>query len=257
MAAVLGRMAIACRRGIGRRRGGTPRNRTGPATRSAGGTPDGLSPLWPSEPRRVRRESISLDERHGVDDDALAPAGAVHALVGLALDADRLGRHVEHGRERGPHGVRVRPDLRALAHDDDVHVADTVARAVHALDRGAQHHEAVGALPPRVRVGKQLADVAEVRGAEHGVRDRVSHRVRVGMPGQPAVVGNAHAAEDEFASLRETMRVVAEADPRRRCHSCLPRCTGTRCGHVERRGGPIAWTRRSPPRPEGPRAWSP
>ena len=47
-------------------------------------------------PRGRRRSDVArstrrapLDERHRVDDDAFAPPGAVHAFVGLALDADR------------------------------------------------------------------------------------------------------------------------------------------------------------------------
>ncbi len=76
----------------------------------------------------------------------------------------------------------------------------------------AQQHPAVGALPPRIRVGEVHADVAQRQRAEDRVADRVEQDVGIGMPVETAIEGDRHAAQNEPASGDERVDVEAIAD---------------------------------------------
>ena len=58
-----------------------------------------------------------------------------------------------------------------------------------------------------------LADVAQGRGAQEGVGDGVQHHVGVGVAEQAAGVVDPHAAQDQGASLHQSMRVVPQSHP--------------------------------------------
>jgi hypothetical protein len=62
-------------------------------------------------------------------------------------------------------------------------------------------------------IGEQLADVAGARGAEDSICYRVSHGVPVRVSVKMSVVGYINAAETQSSAVRETMRVVTDADP--------------------------------------------
>ncbi len=65
---------------------------------------------------------------------------------------------------------------------------------------------AVRALPCLVRVGEVLADVAQPRGTEQGIDDRVREHVRIRVPGEPLLgVLDPDPAEHERAPLLEPM----------------------------------------------------
>ena len=53
------------------------------------------------------------------------------------------------------------------------------------------------------------ADVTQGRGAQKGVRHRVQQHVRIAVTVEPLFKGDVHAAQNEGASLHQTMRVVA------------------------------------------------
>ncbi len=56
-------------------------------------------------------------------------------------------------------------------------------------------------------------DVAQSRGPEKGIRDRVGDGISVGVPQKTGVIRNPDTAENERTCLVEAMRVVSEADP--------------------------------------------
>ena len=60
-----------------------------------------------------------------------------------------------------------------------------------------------------------MSDVAFPDCPKERVRDRVANHVRVRMSFEPAIVRNLDAAQDQFASRGEAMRVVTVADPNR------------------------------------------
>ena len=55
------------------------------------------------------------------------------------------------------------------------------------------------------------ADVAVAERAENGVDQRMQHHVGVGMSVQPAVMGNADAAEHDMIAVAEGVDVEAHA----------------------------------------------
>jgi hypothetical protein len=77
-------------------------------------------------------------------------------------------------------------DARFLADQDAVAVHDGVAGRTHLLERVAQEVERGDARRCRAVGGKERADVAEPRGAEHRIDQRMRDHVAVGVPGQPA-----------------------------------------------------------------------
>ena len=76
---------------------------------------------------------------------------------------------------------------------------------------GAQQLERVGVLEARVGVGEVLADVAERGRAEQRVDHRVGEHVGVGVAGEPLLVRDVDAAEDQRAAGRERVRVDPQA----------------------------------------------
>ena len=61
--------------------------------------------------------------------------------------------------------------------------------------------------------GEKTAYVAEPRGPEQGVDQRVCDHVPVRMPGEPARVVEVDPAEHKRHAVGERMRVVPHADP--------------------------------------------
>jgi hypothetical protein len=55
--------------------------------------------------------------------------------------------------------------------------------------------QAVRALPARIGVGKMHSDIAERDGSQHGVCDRVSENVGVGVPFQTEIGGHRNSAQ--------------------------------------------------------------
>ncbi len=68
-----------------------------------------------------------------------------------------------------------------------------------------------GAAPFRIARRKMRADIAVGERAENGIDQRMQHHVGVGMPGQPAVMGDAHAAEHDVIAVAKGMHVEAHA----------------------------------------------
>ena len=56
-------------------------------------------------------------------------------------------------------------------------------------------------------------DVAQARGAQERVADRVHEHVGVGMPQQALVMRNLDAADDELAPFGERMHIETLPDP--------------------------------------------
>jgi len=86
----------------------------------------------------------------------------------------------------------------------------------------AQQHAAVRARPLRLGVGEVHADVAQRQRAEDRVGDRVQKDVGVGVPGQPAVERNRHAADHQAPPGGERVHVEAVADADRHRSSPSP-----------------------------------
>src|SRR5258706_9075366 len=79
-----------------------------------------------------------------------------------------------------------------------------------------QKSQAGDVFPLRIGVRKMCADVAESRGAEQRVANCVGQRVAVGVSHWAFVKWHFDSAEDEFASFREAMKIVADSCARHR-----------------------------------------
>ena len=76
----------------------------------------------------------------------------------------------------------------------------------------AQQDAAVDAGERGVGIREMAADVAQPGRAQQRIADRVQQHVGVGVSGQPQVVGNVDAADDELAAGGEGVDVEAVAD---------------------------------------------
>jgi hypothetical protein len=118
----------------------------------------------------------------------------------------------------------MRRDAGRLGDHDDVHLPHAPARRLDVSGREDQHLDRVAPRVGRVGVGKQSADVAQSRRAEHGVRHGMSDRVAVRMAVQMHVGGDLDAAKHERAAGCEAVRVVPDAGAERRAlsHDAAP-----------------------------------
>ena len=121
--------------------------------------------------------------------DADTGADVVHLLVRLALDRDSSLADAHHGRETLADQLDAGPELRTLAADRRVNVADAIARGADLLRDGSQELGRIDVLPLRIRVGKMRTYVPERRRAEQRVDDRVDEDIRVGMSGEAGLAG--------------------------------------------------------------------
>src|SRR6476620_6610034 len=103
---------------------------------------------------------VMAQQRHRVHRDSIAAAQLSNTLVGLALDADAVGRDLERARQVASHRVHEGLQLRTLGDHDDVDVRDgptaladdrrSTAKEVHTGRTG----------PCRVGVGKMASNVS-------------------------------------------------------------------------------------------------
>src|SRR5579859_1550487 len=99
----------------------------------------------------------------------------------------------------------------AFGNDYGVDVADAPAMLCQQIAGVGEEGAAGRAMPARVAGGEVAADVAQRRCAEQGIDDGVNQHVSVGMPRQPARVGDGDAADHQGAPFGEAMYVVADA----------------------------------------------
>ena len=104
------------------------------------------------------------------------------------------------------HGSGVRCQARRVGDDRAVRVgAGEPLLGGHLHHRGQQGH-AVRPLPDRVGVGEVPAEVSQADGTEHGVGQRVAHRVGVTVAPEAAC-----ALDDDAAQHERPVRVLGEA----------------------------------------------
>ena len=191
----------------------------GAVERVAGGV---VRPQGKEQPQRVglgrmaasvRSASATLDQAHRFGGDAFAASGEAEFFGGGRLDVDAVDGDAEVVGDVCRHPRDVRRHLRRLRDDGGIDVADAPAALLQLLGDAAQQDAAVDAGKRRVGVREMAADVAQPRRAQQRVADRVQQHVGVGMAGEPALVGNVDAADDELAIFGKSVHVEAVADP--------------------------------------------
>src|SRR5438034_6541070 len=156
-----------------------------------------------------------------VGGNGLAAADGVDPLVGFSFDAHARGVDADRLRDGRPHRVNMIANLRRLEDDRHVDVPDLEAVFRRQRDGACEQIQARRVLPARIRVREVPPDVAQARGAEDRVGDRVADDVGVRVPEPPSIERDRHTAEYEPASRHQTMQVVpgAGATGSRGCRS--------------------------------------
>ena len=108
----------------------------------------------------------------------------------------------------------MRPDARRFREEGGVDIPRNPARLSCQTGDLAQQMLAVSVSEALVAGREVLADITERGRAEDRVGDGVEQHIGDRMPRQPPIVRNLDATEDQAASGRKAMRVVADADPR-------------------------------------------
>ena len=158
----------------------------------------------------------SLDDRDSPTSNSFATPECAKTFCAPTLDGDgRTGRDAQMLL----HLVSAGCQLRLLAHNRAVDVADHPTSVSEQSGRMAEQLQRIDAFPLRIGVGKMLADIAEAGGAEERIGDRVGDRVGVAVAVQSALAGKRHAAEHERARpvVAEPVDVEALPDTYHRC----------------------------------------
>ena len=157
-----------------------------------------------------------MDERYGVGADGFAAADGAKALAGLGFDADLIDSHAKGSRKLLPHERDMRSEFGALEANRSVDVHDGVPGLSEQFASMAEKQEARHAPPLGRGVRKVLADITQCGSAQERVTNRMREGVSIGMAGRAAIEGNADAAQNQLATGRQTMDIVAEANTERR-----------------------------------------
>ena len=104
----------------------------------------------------------------------------------------------------------MRSDLRLLRHDGDIHVADVPAGVMQSADGRDEHGNGIGSLVSGIGVRKHFTDIPEGGSAEERIRDCVTDRVTVGMPGAVHRRGNFDA-EDPGRQLGDLLALTGDS----------------------------------------------
>ena len=106
----------------------------------------------------------------------------------------------------------MREKLGRLGDHGGVHIDDLAFAKLDQPRRFIQENAAPGALPARVGVGEEMADIRLAQRAEDRIANRVHQHVGIRMPVQTLRVRNLHAAQDQFSPLDQGMHIIADAN---------------------------------------------
>ena len=110
-------------------------------------------------------------------------------------------------RDKDAHLRNMRQHLRRLGDNGDVDVAERIAFGLNTTPRFAQQFAAIGAFKRRIGIGEQFADIAERRGAQQRVGQRMQRDVAVGVGQQPFFIRNAYPANNDWAFTAKSVYV--------------------------------------------------
>ena len=153
---------------------------------------------------------INPGDRHG--GDAFFAANKSQAFVGGRLDADLLDVEAERFADAQFHIRNVRKHTRRLCQERGIEIDDGPTAKGDLPGSFLQEHTARRILPPRIRVGKEVADVHLSDGSEDGVANGVHQDVRVGVSQQTRGVRDFDASQNEFSAGSEGVNIVANSN---------------------------------------------
>ena len=101
----------------------------------------------------------------------------------------------------------MRVHLRAFAHHDAVDIHDFKACLLDFLAHLAQQLQAVGALEGRVGIREVRADIAEARGTQQGIANRMQQHVGIAMAQEALLVRDIHPTDNALAAFHQFVNV--------------------------------------------------
>ena len=148
--------------------------------------------------------------------DAKSLSGKAESLLGRRLDADAGSIKRKRAGEIFPHPLTVGRELRSLRQNRRIKVDDGISRLTQPLRHTLEQQDARDPGVSRVRIGKELADIAQRRRAEQSVHDGVRQHVGVAVAEQALFIRHLYAAENESPPLRQAVDVIAVSDAQAR-----------------------------------------
>ena len=148
--------------------------------------------------------------------DAKSLSGKAEPLLGRRLDADAGSVERKRAGEIFPHPLTVGRELRSLRQNRRIKVDDGISRLTQPLRHTLEQQDARDPGVSRVRIGKELADIAQRRRAEQSVHDGVRQHIGVAVAEQALFIRHLYAAENEPPPLRQAVDVIAVSDAQTR-----------------------------------------
>jgi len=154
---------------------------------------------------------MNADRGDCVRCDGLAASDGVYTFVRFSFQADIFAGDLQNTDERGANRRKVRPELGALAHDDNIHVHNSHAATRKKFAGVLDELETSGALPFRIGIWEMRTDVTQPAGTEDRIAQRVTKHIAVGMPNRSLVEWNFNPRQNQLAPVGQAMQVVSNS----------------------------------------------
>ena len=110
------------------------------------------------------------------------------------------------------HRFNMRRHFWRLSNDGVVDIADLPAFGVDQAHHMTQQHATVRTFEGRVGVREMLADIAQRRGAEQRITERMQQHVAIRMGQQTKFMWDSHTAQGNKIALSKTVHIIAVAN---------------------------------------------
>jgi hypothetical protein len=125
-----------------------------------------------------------------------AAADSVNAFIGLGFERNLIDGNAESTGESFAHFREMRPQLRFFQNNYGIDILDDKILPAKQLSCVFQEEQAIRALSFRIRIRKQLADIAETSRSKQRVAQGVGENVAVRMSNRPFIERNLKPADD-------------------------------------------------------------
>ena len=144
--------------------------------------------------------------------DTLLAPGETHALRRGPLEVDLSRIDPEVRGKILAHGGEIGRELGSLRDHRGIDVGDPETERFDQAERPAQEDAAVDPRERRLGIGEMPADVAEARGSQECIANRMDERIAVGMGEEPALDGGSSPRRAPGAARYQAVGIVAVAD---------------------------------------------
>ncbi len=143
-------------------------------------------------------------QRRTLGPNRLLLADRVQSFSRFGFDAHTVYRNTQNVGDMFPHGTFERRKTGFFRKNGAVHVENLETTLSHLATSHLQHFTGVASRVARIRIGKQLADVAHPGSAENRVGNRMQQHVGVTVTDETTIMGYF-----QFTKLRSPTRIAA------------------------------------------------